>query len=102
MNNNVSMRWPKCAVTWRVDQSALRTCAVGFVVLLAACQPKRELVELQPLVACPVVDGSLFDAGALPDGLPSDPAEAVLTLYRCCVEARRALELIRKQLEVGR
>jgi len=102
VNNNASTRWPRYVVTWRADHSVFRACAVGLVVLLAACQSKREPIELQPLLACPVVDGSLFDAGALPDGLPSDPAEAVLALYRCCVEARRALELVRKQLEDGR
>jgi len=73
----------------------------GLFSLLAGCQPQRQAVELQPLVACPVIDGSLFAAGELPDGLPDDPADAVLALLRCCLEARQALVLVKQQLEEG-
>lgn len=57
---------------------------------LAACatEPREPLVQLS---ACPVVPGELWTAGELPDGLPTDPADAVLTLYRAWVEARAAL-----------
>jgi len=76
-----------------------RRALVGLALALGACAAPPRLVEIAPLLACPVIDGSLWQAGALPDGLPADPGDAVLALWRAYLERGTALEAIRQQLE---
>jgi hypothetical protein len=66
---------------------------------LAACAAQPRVVELAPLSACPVVDASLWQAVGQGSGLPADPAEAVLALWRAYLERGAALDAIRRQLE---
>jgi hypothetical protein len=76
-----------------------RSALAGLALALGACAGPPRVVEIAPLSACPVVDGSLWQAGALPDGLPADPADAVLALWRAYLERGAALDAIRQQLE---
>lgn len=79
---------------------ACRIVVLGAAMsVLAGCAAVPTAPPPAVLTSCDVVPGELWAAGELPDGLPAEPGDAVLSLYRAWSEARAALATVRAIVE---
>lgn len=80
-------------------RSAARIATAVVMAITAGCTTTRP----QPITtsSCPEIPPEIWAAGDLPDGLPDDPAAAVLAMYRAWAEARAALAQTRAILDAA-